>query len=146
MSERKFEARRVVFKPDPMNEAGGLVELGPDEQSSYDAIGLYLIDWNGISTHLFDLSPHRKSLAEFIVEAMNSYEDFPEDKLRTCCGFMDPVGFEHNGNQHRDIFECPRCNRKESGSEDDSNGWVKCDCPKDKPEYEPEDDRRNFDQ
>ena len=133
MTERKFEARRVVFKPDPMNETGGLVELGPDEQSSYDAIGLYLIDWNGISTHLFDLSPPRKSLAEFIVEAMNSYEDFPEDKLRTCCGFMDPIELEHEEGMHRDIFECPRCLGKESGP------WIDCDCPEDKPEYEPED-------
>ena len=132
----RFEATRVVFTPDPMNESGGLVELRPDEQSSYDAIGLYLIDKDGLSTHLFDLLPKQKTLSEFIVDAMNySYEEFPEEKLRTCCGFMDPVDFEHDEDLHRDIFECPRCNRKDCGE------WVDCDCPKDGPEYRAEDDR-----
>ena len=137
-TDPKFEFRRVKFvEAEDGSKTGGLEPT----IGFADKIEVNMLNDNGrVRTHLFDLDKEQENLAEWIVQVFDYNADsLPDVKIRTCCGFMDPVELEHcdcceNPRQHRDIFECPRCLGKEASSE-----WVDCDCPEDKPEYEPED-------
>ena len=131
-TDPKFEFRRVKFVESEDGSKTGALE---PTIGFADKIEVNMLSNNGsVRTHLFDLDTERENLAEWIVQIFDYNADtLPDLKIRTCCGFMDPIELEHEEGMHRDIFECPRCQGKESGP------WLDCDCPEDKPEYEPED-------
>ena len=131
-TDPRFEFRRVKFtESEDGSKTGGLEPT----IGFADKIEVNMLSNNGsVRTHLFDLDKEHETFAEWIVQVFDYNADtLPDLKIRTCCGFMDPIELEHEEGMHRDIFECPRCLGKESGP------WLDCDCPEDKPEYEPED-------
>ena len=126
-----FIIKKMRFVPNPDGSmTGGLEETTekPDTLSVYMKTG-------GIETHLFDMPPGQEKVVEWIVQTLNYNSDDLESLTRTCCGFMESVGLQHDRREHRDIFQCPRCNRKDYGD------WIDCNCITDGPEYNADDDR-----
>lgn len=135
----KFEMKPVRFTEDPLTKTGGLAEITAGKP---DALAIYLVNDNGLSTHITDMIPDLRDLALWIVETLNQGE--PENTLRDhnvriCCGFMDAVDFEHMDGMHSDVFECGTCGGHEAGA------WVTCDCTPDGPEYNSDDDIKKLD-
>ena len=121
-----------------LTEIDGTITGGLEETTEKpDTLSVYMTQ-NGFDTHLFDMIPDKETddlVVQWIVQTLNYNSDDLEAITRTCCGFMDPVGMEHDKDEHRDIFECPRCKGTESGD------WELCNCVKDGPEYRAEEDK-----